>query len=707
MRFASVCSGIEAASVAWLPLGWSCEFVAEIERFPSSLLKHRYPNTPNYGDITKFRDWPDHTIDVLIGGTPCQSFSVAGLRAGLRDPRGNLALTFLAIAERYRPRFVVWENVPGVHSSWSDEATHAPAQTLGDELEKVRRDFIAAGLDPSAVPSAGEFEEVDQSNDFDSFIAGLAELGYGVSYSILDAQFFHLAQRRERVFVVGCAGGHWQRAAAILSDRAGLRRDFAPRRQTGERTAPTLEAGVGRSGTPNDFHLSGGLAPTLPSRNSGGGGLGTDADLDGALVAETLRQHPRPGSNTTGAIIPIQEIGKRQSGTPMNGVWHGKPGDPMFTLQSGAQHGIVAPTLRAGGNKTGGDRPPGTDVDTCESLVPIGFGVKDSGQDAESNLSPTIRSGGHDKSHANGGVMPAVAWALQERDSKGSDSSTNLRLEIRRTGNRTVGSTPTPSAISTQKWRNMNETRRSEGVSGGASGGGEQRSGFAGLQQTRSTSNLRPQNRNDKMFADATTEPDVAERALKVIRALVNEMADEPRQVQIQKDVIGYDSANLVIRANATDYGAMLGAGQKHILAFKSICRVMAGDGNLLQVRLEELPGGQKKKRGYLPPDETWDKTRLEGVFQTVFEEIFNHETKVQITCKPGGATAVEVILGDSNRMETADWVQKMVSPVIAMILSRNRRFPAVLTIIRDQMLYEQVTGLEAIEHRTSANWKA
>ena len=117
LRYATVCSGIEAPSVAWHPLGWKPVFFSEIEKFPSRVLAHHYPEVPNLGDMTKFKDWSDYAVDVFCGGTPCQSFSVAGLRKGLADPRGNLMLTYLAIAQRYRPRWLVWENVPGVLSS--------------------------------------------------------------------------------------------------------------------------------------------------------------------------------------------------------------------------------------------------------------------------------------------------------------------------------------------------------------------------------------------------------------------------------------------------------------------------------------------------------------------------------------------------------------------------------------------------------------
>jgi DNA (cytosine-5)-methyltransferase 1 len=193
MRFGSVCSGIEAASVAWQPLGWKAQWLAEIDPFPCSLLAHHYPDTPNLGDMTKFNEWPlddKHAIDLLCGGTPCQSFSVAGLRKGLDDPRGNLMLTFGAIAAKYRPRWLVWENVPGVLSS-------------------------------------------NGGRDFGSFLGMLGQLGYGFAYRVLDAQYFGVAQRRRRVFVVGCLGD-WRSAAAVLFERHSLQGHPAPSRQAGK-----------------------------------------------------------------------------------------------------------------------------------------------------------------------------------------------------------------------------------------------------------------------------------------------------------------------------------------------------------------------------------------------------------------------------------------------------------------------------------------
>ena len=223
MRYLSVCSGIEAASQAWGPLNWKPVAFSEIEPFPCAVLAHHYPDVPNWGDMTKYQEWPDADVDVLCGGTPCQSFSVAGLRKGLADPRGNLMLTFGAIAARYRPQWMVWENVPGVLSS-------------------------------------------NGGRDFGAFLGMLGQLGYGIAYRVLDAQhvrtrrFPHaVPQRRRRVFVVGYLGD-WRRAAAVLFDRESLSGHPAPRRQAGQ------------------------IAPTIPARSLGGGGLGTDFDCDGGLI---------------------------------------------------------------------------------------------------------------------------------------------------------------------------------------------------------------------------------------------------------------------------------------------------------------------------------------------------------------------------------------------------------------------------------------
>ena len=260
MRYLSVCSGIEAASASWQPLGWTPVAFSEIEPFPCSVLAHHHPAVPNWGDMTKFEEWPDEPIDLLCGGTPCQSFSVAGLRKGLADPRGNLMLTFGAIAAKYRPRWLVWENVPGVLSS-------------------------------------------NGGRDFGAFLGLLAELGYGFAYRVLDAQYVRVEshpravpQRRRRVFVVGHSGGQWQRAAAVLFERESLRGHPAPRREKGEGTANALTERPDRGGGNSEGQPTGGgstaRTPTQDelSRCLNAGGMGRqDWETETLVIHEADR----------------------------------------------------------------------------------------------------------------------------------------------------------------------------------------------------------------------------------------------------------------------------------------------------------------------------------------------------------------------------------------------------------------------------------
>ena len=234
MRFGSVCSGIEAASVAWHPLGWQAAWLAEIEPFPSAVLKHHYPEVPNLGDMTtlpdRIRGGEVEAPDLFCGGTPCQAFSVAGLRRSLDDARGNLSLTFCEIADAIdsvrlaagKPASIVfWENVPGVLST-ADNAFGC---------------FLAglAGEDDPLVPPGGKWTD-----------AGVV---YGpqrtVAWRVLNAEHFGLAQRRRRVFVVASAREGFD-PAAVLLEFEGVRRDSAPSREAGEAVTPTIDASFGR-----------------------------------------------------------------------------------------------------------------------------------------------------------------------------------------------------------------------------------------------------------------------------------------------------------------------------------------------------------------------------------------------------------------------------------------------------------------------------
>nr|MBA2707868.1 DNA cytosine methyltransferase [Gemmatimonadaceae bacterium] len=313
MIFGSVCSGIEAASAAWHPLGWKAAFVSEIDAFPRAVLAHHYPDVPLHGDFTTIQDGQYAAIDVLVGGTPCQSFSVAGLRGGLADDRGNLALEYLRLAQRLRPKWLVWENVPGVLSS-------------------------AGG------------------RDFGSILGGLGELGYGFAYRVLDAQYVRVdgfgravPQRRRRVFVVGHLGD-WRRAAAVLFERESLQGHSPPRRQAGQNAAPTLAA-----------------------RTKGGGGLGTDFDCDGGLIAHTL--------NAAGGVGRLD--------------YETETFVPVYGGTVDVAHALRADGFDASEDGTGRGTP----------LVPIAFTAKDHGGDAMSDLSPTLRAGGFTTSHANAGAI--------------------------------------------------------------------------------------------------------------------------------------------------------------------------------------------------------------------------------------------------------------------------------------------------------------
>ena len=342
MKYLSVCSGIEAATVAWHPLGWEPVAYCEIEAFPSAVLAHHYPTIPNYGDFTRLIDaaHPVHAagVDLVVGGTPCQAFSVAGLRRGLADPRGGLTLEFVRLAQSLRPKWIVWENVPGVLSQ-------------------------------------------DGGRAFGAFLGALGELGYGWAYRVLDAQWFGVPQRRRRVFVVACSRGDSGRAAAVLFEPEGVRRDPPTRGEA--RQGAAADAGEGATpGVPD-------VVGTLSDGAHNGGGLnGQDA--------------------YTGRILPVA-FDARQNDVLLYGDKTGPldtDGHSVGVCVTGDRtHALKAEGADASEDGTGRGTP----------IVPMAFSAKDSGNDAAHDLAPTLRAGGHTSSHANAGVMPAVAIGMAVR----------------------------------------------------------------------------------------------------------------------------------------------------------------------------------------------------------------------------------------------------------------------------------------------------
>lgn len=397
MKYLSVCSGIEAATVAWHPLGWTPAAFSEIEPFPCKVLAHHYPNTPNLGDMTKFKEWPDYDdIDLLVGGTPCQSFSVAGLRKGLDDPRGNLMLTYLAIADRYKPRYLLWENVPGVLSS-------------------------------------------NGGRDFGTFLGAMEKLGYGFAYRVLDAQFvrtdgypYAVPQRRRRVFVVGCLGD-WGRAAAVLFDSESLRGNSPPRREAGQSITNTTAQRTYPCGGIGSYVSGDVSSPLLKTGADLGNGCETIIMSHGqanaeisvgfaptlncnheqpiALVGNTIGRQPHNGGNGTGfdasdSMYTLTKTGVHAVCHPINtqiamrheamgeGTGSGidADGDVGHMLQAAHHHAVAFDTTQITSRQNGSNPQFG---DPCHPLArnahapTIAFSVKDDGGGA-GDTSPTI-----------------------------------------------------------------------------------------------------------------------------------------------------------------------------------------------------------------------------------------------------------------------------------------------------------------------------
>jgi len=351
MKYLSVCSGIEAASKAWEPIGWEPVAFSEIEPFPSAVLKHHWPKVQNLGDMTQHEQWniQSGSVDLLVGGTPCQSFSVAGLRQGLKDPRGNLMLTYLAIAERLKPRWLVWENVPGVLSS-------------------------------------------NGGKDFGSFLGALGELGYvDWAYRILDAQWFGVAQRRRRVFVVAHLG-EGNLAAKVLFESESVRRDTPPSRETRQgvatNVAPSLTASNDPSRSPQSSEVTQQVNAVLEAINAGIPDV--CATIDCGLSKQVGKQLTQQAESFY-FPIPIHDQATRHSGKhgdkqdgKGNGLGVGKPGDPAPTLTKGDKHAIAFSFDSLSSNSMKSKNPISgcNQVDLARSL------------DTSRGLDPTCNQGG-------------------------------------------------------------------------------------------------------------------------------------------------------------------------------------------------------------------------------------------------------------------------------------------------------------------------
>lgn len=368
MKYGSVCSGIEAASKAWEPLGWNPAWFSEIEPFPSAVLAHHWPEVTNLGDMTKIADavrtGDVEAPDVLVGGTPCQAFSIAGLREGLSDDRGQLTLSYVELANAIDAKrrecgepeaIIVWENVPGVLSS-KDNAFGC----------------FLAGL-------AGESSELQPAGGKWTHAGCVSGPERSIAWRVLDAQFFGVAQRRRRVFVVASARKGFD-PAAVLFELDSVRRDSAPRRES----QPEIARNAGeRTKVGSHWDNPANPHPTLNQSNNIGG--------IGASNQELFSQRGSGLVSDSYSDVSRTLLAKENDSTAED-------------LETYVVHGTQDPDINRELAHTLG-RNNGQE-NAC-----IAFSYKDNGADATSDLSPTIRAGNHDKSHANSGQPPAIAIA--------------------------------------------------------------------------------------------------------------------------------------------------------------------------------------------------------------------------------------------------------------------------------------------------------
>jgi DNA (cytosine-5)-methyltransferase 1 len=357
MKFGSVCSGIEAASVAWHPLGWQAAWLSEIEPFPSAVLKYHYPDVPNLGDMTLLPDriasGEVEAPDLFCGGTPCQAFSVAGLRKSLDDARGNLSLVFCEIANAIDnrrqdaglvPGIIFWENVPGVLST-KDNAFGCFIAGLAGEADPVE-------------PPRGKWPNA-------GVVLGPQRT---VAWRILDAQYFGLAQRRRRVFVVASARDDID-PASILLEFDGVRRDSAPSREA-RKVTPTISSsgtGVSRVGfnCKDEWFIETPVVAALDTQCGGKSLAHQSIDNKHIFAARMVAFGEYVDDDTASAMkardykdatdlvaqpIPIHDQATRHAGRngektagKGNGLGIGNPGDPAPTLTGGDKHAVAQP----------------------------------------------------------------------------------------------------------------------------------------------------------------------------------------------------------------------------------------------------------------------------------------------------------------------------------------------------------------------------
>lgn len=426
MRYLSLFSGIEAATQAWKPLGWECVGVSEIEPFPCAVLEHHYPDVPNLGDVTKITEEQVKElgqIDLIVFGSPCQNLSVAGNRKGLQGEQSSLFYSAMEIIRYARKnnglRFALWENVPGSFSS-----------NKGADFSAVVEQM--AGLENIGVPENGWGKE------------GAAVGSNGLlEWSVLDAQFFGLAQRRKRVFAL-LDFGDWESRRPVLLEPEGLRGNTPPSREARQSATAITQAGF-REGGFGEFVATNVAATTKAS----GGCLGG-------------------GSETLAVSLNSKQIGLDTSNVVASTLCANDYKEPQAVAIAG---NIIGRSADNGGNHTGFD-----DTGSCYTLTAmdrhaVAFKEReatlycgtqnDSLRDLSDNLCPTLRAG-----HGGGSVNPMVAYSWNGDTTPKNSEELSLTLRASQ-GGEGLGVAYSIVADTTPKiGEEINGTLRSQGGGG-------------------------------------------------------------------------------------------------------------------------------------------------------------------------------------------------------------------------------------------------
>jgi DNA (cytosine-5)-methyltransferase 1 len=415
LTYGSVCTGIGGFDKAFDDAGWECAWQIEIDRDCVRVLERHWPGVRRERDAGTTNPRGLAAVDAVVAGFPCQDLSVAGKRAGLAGGRSGLFFAVARLIAGLSPRWVVLENVPGLLSSWSPVEPPPSAVRVGDQHRE---------------PREGDEWEVDETGDLGTVLSALAELGYGWAYRVLDAQYFGLAQRRERVFVVGCVGDA-VRAASVLFEPESVYGDTPPRREAGASVAALTARGVGTCGGDDNQAQAGHLIGPLTARDwrgPNGDGDGVVYQCQGTNVGEMARSGPGTGGVTGGVPFALQHIQdpvygeglSRCRGTDSLAVVYALTSEGADASEDGTERGTplipvyAARTSQTGANGSNVSEDVAPTLDTA-SPPAVAFAENQRGEVRTSEVAPQLTTCGGKP----GQGYPAIASAVALRGREG------------------------------------------------------------------------------------------------------------------------------------------------------------------------------------------------------------------------------------------------------------------------------------------------